>query len=94
MFRAASSVLSTLYQSCAKEARAPLPAGSVWAILVLLLVALILLVCRYADSYDGVPVVNRICALEPRVFSRIRFAFNAEQILQDAYRKVGQIASS
>ncbi|CBF83089.1 hypothetical protein AN3256.2 [Aspergillus nidulans FGSC A4] len=87
MFQAASSVLSTLYQICANGAQAPLPAGSVWAILVLLLVALILLVCRYADSYDGVPVVNRICALEPRVFSRIRFAFNAEQILQDAYRK-------
>lgn len=43
---------------------------------------------RYVSYDDGLPIVNRKFALEPRLFSRIRWAFWSDKILDDAYSKV------
>ncbi|PYI10680.1 putative cytochrome P450 [Aspergillus sclerotiicarbonarius CBS 121057] len=44
---------------------------------------------RLAQPRDNIPPVNRMFSLEPALFSRLRFAFNARIILADAYKKVG-----
>jgi hypothetical protein len=43
---------------------------------------------QYFSYNDGLPIVNRKFALEPRLFSRIRWAFWSDKILDDAYEKV------
>ncbi|KAH3912386.1 hypothetical protein HBI56_233180 [Parastagonospora nodorum] len=42
---------------------------------------------QYFSYNDGLPIVNRKFALEPRLFSRIRWAFWSDKILDDAYEK-------
>ncbi|KAL4999869.1 cytochrome P450 [Aspergillus recurvatus] len=57
------------------------------AVIVLLVAVIALIVYHHIDSRDDFPTVNRTWALEPSVFSRLRFAFNSEKILRGAYQK-------
>jgi hypothetical protein len=63
------------------------------SILSLLLLLFKSFVGRLSTYDDDFPIVNRTFALEPRIFSRIRFAFNSQKILEDAYKKVSQLSS-
>ncbi|KAL4935323.1 hypothetical protein BDV06DRAFT_217511 [Aspergillus oleicola] len=56
-------------------------------IAVVILLVLVLIVYHHVQSSGDFPTVNRTWALEPRVFSRLRFAINSEKILRDAYQK-------
>lgn len=59
-----------------------------WATIILLLIYIFL----YSRSYDdGLPIVNRRFRLEPRLFARIRWAFNSRDILKAANEKVDSI---
>ncbi|CAI6331425.1 unnamed protein product [Periconia digitata] len=42
---------------------------------------------RHLSYKDGLPLVNRCFALEPRVFSRWRWAFRSDKILDEAYER-------
>jgi hypothetical protein len=53
-----------------------------------LLLTFLYCVERFMSYDDGLPLVNRHFALEPRIFSRFRWAFWSIDILDRAYTKV------
>ena len=57
---------------------------------IFLLTCVVALGLFYTVTYhDGLPVVNRSFALEPRIFARLRWAFRARKILEKANDNVG-----
>lgn len=54
----------------------------------LLIVILMYVSVELLRPEEALPVVNSRFRLEPRVFARLRWAFNSKQILKDADKKV------
>ncbi|KAF2728066.1 putative cytochrome P450 [Polyplosphaeria fusca] len=54
---------------------------------LLLAIPLLLYANKKAEYDDGIPLLNRKFALEPRIFARFRWAFNSRKILDEGYAK-------
>lgn len=72
-------VLSTLHHDISATK------GIIYASLLLIFLYYVQKLMSYDD---GLPIVNRSFALEPRIFSRFRWAFWSTDILDRAYAKV------
>ena len=59
-----------------------------YALFACAFVATVYFTNRHLDYDDGLPIINRSFALEPRVFSRIRWSTRSKQILKEANQKV------